>query len=215
MYKGLEKEERQKSKGVLEPGFLSVYIPQAIFGNAFTILMFYIGYYHGDFILPTTQKFHLSARLAYALCCSFPMVLSLYAGIEGIVIKRVTTGPVNPLAGEEHLIQVDKNYLSNTLEQFVAGLTLMLTVAAYTDSSQVLRLLPVYSFVFTLSRVLFRIGYGMDPLYRAVGMIMTFVSNYIMIGMVLYYSWTKGLSAVLLGHSLQSTDCGSLDHQEL
>ena len=218
MDKDLQKEDGQKSKGLLEPGVLKIFIPQRIFGLIFTTLAFYIGYYHGDFILPTTkgnESLHLSARLAYALCSSLPMLLSLYAGIEVVSIKRGLTGAVNPLAGNESLVQVHKNYLSNTLEQFVVGLTLMLTVAAYTDSPQVLRLLPVYSFVFTVSRVLFWIGYRMSPFYRIIGMSATFISNYIMMGMVLYYSWTKGLSAVLLGQSLQSTSPGSLDHQEL
>ena len=82
------------------------------------------------------------------------MLLSLFAVIAMVGNKRALSGAVNPLSGNEGLVQVDKNYISNTLEQFAVAVTLMLTVAAYTDSVQVLRLLPVYSIVFTFSRIL-------------------------------------------------------------
>ena len=55
--------------------------------------------------------------------------------------KRALTGAANPLSGNGHYVQVHKNYTTNTLEQFVVGVTLMLIIAAYTDNPQVLRLL--------------------------------------------------------------------------
>lgn len=213
------KDNEQRSKGIFDPGFFPIFTLQGILGLTFTLLSFYIGYYHGDFILPAlttpaNANMHLSARLAYALCSSLPMLLSLYAGIEVISIKRACTAAVNPLAGNESLVQVDKNYLSNTLEQFVVSLTLMLTIAAYTDSPQVFRLLPVYSTVFMLGRIFFWIGYRISPFYRTVGMSTTFVSSYIMFGIVFYYSWTRGLAS-LLGSKAPTNGTDSVGHQEL
>ena len=82
------------------------------------------------------------------------MILSLFAGIQMVKSMRATSAAVNTLSGHKDIIQVDKNYVSNTLEQFMIALTLMLTVAVYTDSLQVLRLLPVYSVLFAVGRFL-------------------------------------------------------------
>ena len=217
MEKDSLKKDHQNSKGVLEPSVMPIFIPQGIFGMLFTSISFYIGYYHGDFILPTTGagNMHLSARLAYALCCSFPMLLSLYAGVQVIGTKRALTGAVNPLAGNERLVQVDKNYLTNTLEQFVLGLTFMLIVAAYADSPQVLRLLPLYSAVFMIARISFWVGYSISPFYRTTGISMSFCSSYIMLGMISYYTWTKGPAAVLGNTLLLSETIQPQGHQEL
>lgn len=208
--------DSKRSRGLFDPGIFPIFITQAMSGLIFTTVSFYIGYYHGDFILPASETAgaHLSSRLAYALCCSVPMLFSLYAGILVVATKRGLTAAVNPLAGNEHVVQLHKNYLANTLEQFVVGLTLMLIIATYTDSPQVLRLLPVYSTVFTTSRIFFWIGYSISPFYRTVGMSIGFQSTFILLGMVFYYSWTKGLPAVLENTQLLG---GShpLEHQEL
>ena len=215
-----EPGDNQKSKGLLDCNVFPVFVAQGMFGAIFTILSFYIGYCHGEFILPTINtldsgSFLLSARLAYAICCSLPMLLSLFAGIEIISLKRALTGAVNPLSGNEHYVQVHKNYTTNTLEQFVVGLTLMLIMAAYTDNPQVLRLLPVYSFVFTVSRILFWIGYNIHPLYRTIGMSGSFISTFIMFGMAIYYCWTNGLAAVLGYQQSVLNYSSQVGHQEL
>ena len=197
-----EKSQKKRSRGLLDPGKLQIFLPQVLLGATFTILSFYVGYYHGEFILPSSNaalesRIHLSSRFAYAICCSLPMLLSLFAGIKRVAIKRAQTGAGDPLSGNEHFVQVHKNYTTNTLEQFVLGLSLMLIIAAYTDNPQVLRLLPVYSFVFTFGRIVFWVGYSIGSIYRAVGMIANFTSSNIMLGMALYYSWTSGLAALL------------------
>ena len=212
-------QETEKSKGVLERDICPIFVAQALFGLTFTTLSFYIGYYHGEFILPMTnimpeKSASISARLAYAICCSLPMLLSLFAGIEMISLKRALTGAVNPLSGNEHYVQVHKNYTTNTLEQFVVGLTLMLIIATYTDNPQVLRLLSVYSFVFTVNRILFWIGYSIYPLYRTIGMSGSFMSTFVMFGMAIYYSWSNGLAGVLSYQQLLNYS-SQIGHQEL
>ena len=104
-------------------------------------------YCHPLIIIPG-RKIHLSNQFVYATSCSFPMLLSLLAGIKRITMKQAQTRATDSLSGNEHFVKLHKNYTTNTLEQFVVGLTLMLIIAAYTDNLQVLRLLSVYSFVF-------------------------------------------------------------------
>ena len=110
-------------------------------------------------------------------------------------MKRRLSDAVNPLSGHENLFQVEKNYLTNTLEQLAIGLTLMLIIATYTENLQVLRLLLVYSIVFTIGRLLFRIGYRKSHhcAYRETGMSMNYGSTFIMISIVTYYVCTRGL----------------------
>ena len=189
----------ERKKGLNDPKVWAIWFPQVCVGFSCTFLSFYIGYYHGDFILPTLSisqdgRVDLSTRLVYALRCSFPMLVTLIAGILVIGAKRGLTDAVNPLSGNEGLLLVDKFYLSSTLEQFVVGLTLMLIIATYTDSPQVLRLLPVYSVVFTVGRILYRIGYSYHGMYRAAGMSMNLGAMYVMIITAAYYVCTRGLT---------------------
>ena len=191
--------------GICNPKVSRIWFPHVAVGFSFVLLSFYTSYYHGDFILPTAvassqlgdRVDFLSARLAYALRCSFPMLITLIAGILIIGTKRGLTAAVNPLSGNEGLLFVDKQYLSNTLEQYVVGLTLMLTVATYTESPHVLRLLPAYAFVFTIGRVLFRIGYSFHGMYRACGMSMNLGGMYVMIVVAAYHLFTGGLTGGL------------------
>ena len=107
-------QETEKSRGVFEHDIYPIFIPQALTGLVFTALSFYIGYYHGEFILSTINcntpqtgtSASISSRLAYAICCSLPMLLSLFAGIQMTAMKRALTGAANPLSGNEHYVQI-------------------------------------------------------------------------------------------------------------
>lgn len=210
---------RERPRGLYDPNIRKLFLPQLLAGLTFTTTIFYIGYYHGGFILPTTQSseniLDLNFRLSYALRCSFPMILSLLAGIVATSVKRRLSDAINPLSGHENLVQVEKNYLANTLEQLAVGLSLMLIMATYAESTQVLRLLPVYSVAFTLGRLLFRIGYRKTNYcaYRETGMSLNYGSTFIMMCIVVYYVCTRGISYGLPGFYwtrtliIQSTHC--------
>ena len=188
---------KERKHGFFEPSIRRLFVPQLVFGLIFTIICFYLGYYHGGYILSSESRSHdLHFRLFYALRCTFPMLLSLFVGIMVTMVKRRLSVAVNPLSGHENLVLIDKNYLTNTVEQLVLGVMLMLITATYTDSPQVLRLLPIYSILFVIGRVLFRIGYRKTNhcAYRETGMSMNLSSTIIMIGMVAYYFCMKGLS---------------------
>ena len=192
-------------KGICDPKVGAIWFPSVGLGFSFTLLSYYTSYFHGDFILPAGESVELSARLAYALRCSFPMVISLLVGILIIGAKRAFTDAVNPLSGNDGPLLVDKLYLSNTLEQFVVGLTLMLTIATYAETPQVLRLLPAYSFVFTVGRVLFRVGYSYHGMYRSLGMSMNLGAVFVMVIVAAYYVCTGGLTSGLgLSHVQQA-----------
>lgn len=189
---------RERPRGLRDPNIRRLFLPQLLAGLSLTATIFYIGYYHGGFILPVNSENipDLNSRLSYALRCSFPMILSLFAGIVVTSVKRRLSDAINPLSGHENIVQVEKNYLANTLEQLAVGLTLMLIVATYAESTQVLRLLPVYSMMFMLGRLLFRIGYHKTNYcaYRETGMSINFGSTFIIVFIVVYYVCTRGIS---------------------
>lgn len=187
---------RERRHGFYEPSIRKVYLPQLAFGLVFTASCFLIGYYFGGFILPTENHgLDLNFRITYALRCSFPMLLTLFVGILMTSIKRRLSDAVNPLSGHENLVQIEKNYLTNTVEQLLLGFTLMLITATYADSAQVLRLLSVYSYLFTIGRLLFRVGYRKTNhcAYRETGMSINLGSTLIMIIIVAYYFCVKGV----------------------
>lgn len=187
---------RERRHGYYEPSIRKLYLPQLALGLIFTASCFCIGYYFGGFIL--TMESHgldLNFRISYALRCSFPMLLTLFVGILMTSIKRRLSDAVNPLSGHENLVQIEKNYLTNTVEQLILGFTLMLIIATYAETAEVLRLLSVYSYLFTIGRLLFRVGYRKTNhcAYREVGMSMNLGATFVMIAIVAYYFCVKGI----------------------
>lgn len=184
--------------------FLPLFLLQSVIGILTVHIALYIGYYHGDFI-PVPSSMDIASRLAFGLRCSLPMVMVLLGSITLVMSKRAISAAVNPLSGNEGMVELEKNVVANTVEQFAMGFPLMMIAATYLDSPQTLKLLPIYSFLFVLSRILFRIGYGIKPRLRSVGMSMTLYATTIMFGVVIYFMLSKGLLYGLQERTLDST----------
>ena len=193
---------------------------QYILGIGSTLLFAYLAYYHVDFIpvpvaasLSDTNTVELSVRLSYALRCTFPMVLVLFVGVALVGNKRALTDAINPLSGNENMVQVEKNFLTNTLEQFVISFAMMMIVASISETPQQLKLLPIYATMFVVARVVFYFGYRVHPLYRTVGMSSSFAALYILFGFAACSFWTKGL-VMELGNN-PNPNSGIFDKTEL
>ena len=63
----------------------------------------------------------LSARMLVALkCCCIAALFCLFGGVEAVAHERLQSAAFDPLAGQETTrLRVNKQYLQNTLEQFV------------------------------------------------------------------------------------------------
>lgn len=90
-------------------------------------------------------------------------------------------------------MQVDKNFLQNSLEQLFLSFPILLIATAYFDTPEMMKIIPLYSFTFIFGRVAFRVGYGLGPKYRSMGMITNLVSFWILVTIVVYLMFTKGL----------------------
>ncbi len=122
------------------------------------------------------------------------MILVFMWAVHSVARGRVNSAAIDPLAGMDHLIQLQKNFLSNSVEQFLITFVLIMVVATYVEEDKDMVFIPLTVINFVVARILFRVGYGIGPDYRGVGMIMTFVPTVIMACGCGYAMLTKGVS---------------------
>ena len=121
------------------------------------------------------------------------MVLALGWSIMAVGYGRAHSAAINPLSGNDHLIQLQKNFLSNTMEQLLVALLGLVVFASYVEEMKYMKLVPPFVVNFVIARILFRIGYGIHPDYRGFGFIMTSFPTAILIVVDTYMLVTKGV----------------------
>lgn len=183
-----EKRKREKER----KAFLPVFLAQFVLSLAVSTGVLYGGYYNCDSIpFPKSGEFG-DKMTYYARCCVFPCAVTLFFAIIGVINKRVKTrGAENPLGGMEHKITTEKNVLANTVEQTLLFLMTSFVLTTYLEASE-MRILPVYSILWLIGRILFSIGYGVHPKYRTFGMVINLLSTSFFIGVVGYLMYTRG-----------------------
>lgn len=154
--------------------------------------IFYFGYYHFQPLLPLPVENDFSNKLLHVMYCSILPCCTFLFAINGVLKKRRTESVVNPLSGREHLLQMEHNFAQNTLEQLVVFLISTAILATYLVGEQ-LKLVALNAIVFTVGRILFRIGYGIHPKYRGVGVVCSFTGQLVILSLCVYYIYTKGI----------------------
>lgn len=184
---GEDKRTWQEQRKALLPGLAA----QAMLALLVIAGVLYGGYYLCDSI-PTPKSPALEGKMTYLIrCCVYPCVLVLCWSILVVSNKRGSTPAVNPLAGKEHLLQLEKNILMNTVEQSLLFLMICLVLATYLEGSE-LRILPLYSILWVTGRISFTIGYRVNPKYRTFGMATTFIPGLFFLGVIPYLIYTRG-----------------------
>ena len=120
------------------------------------------------------------------------MVVALMWSIMAVARARVRSAAINPLSGNDHLIQLHKNFLSNTMEQLLVAFLSLIIFTSYIEEMKYMRLVPPFVVNFVVARILFRIGYGIHPDYRGFGFVMTSFPTAIVIMTDAYLLLTKG-----------------------
>lgn len=171
-----------------------VFVIELVLAVAVTFLVMYGGYYWTNFVaVPASAD--ISPRLYYTLRCCFPTVMPLGFAIMNVIGKRVFNPKLaNPLYGNDGIMQVEKNFLQNSLEQFCLSVPVLFVAATYFDTPQLMKIIPLYSFTFVLGRIAFRIGYGIGPQYRSLGILINQFSFWILVTIVVYLMFTKGFN---------------------
>lgn len=204
-----ENEKKEFEKQL--KAFLPYLLIQLLLSVTTTIVIFYGGYYYCPFIpVPSSDDF--SDKLVYSLRCSFAPVVLLVVAIAMVGFGRVRNLSINPLAGYDRLVAVQKNYLTNTVEQIITFCLLTLVLITYLTGEE-MRLVPLYATAFVVGRVIFRIGYGIHPNHRAWGVWINFLSNYLIVGLIAYFMYTRGvffqLDTTMRSTSTVSTETGA------
>jgi hypothetical protein len=113
----------------------------------------------------------LAARMPVALkCCALAALFCLFGGVEAVAHERLQSAAFDPLAGHETTrLRVNKQYLQNTLEQFVLFAVGLFGLAAYSDSGGEMRAVIATTVVWIAFRFAFWIGYHRSAAMRGMG----------------------------------------------
>ena len=155
------------------------------------MLVFYGGLYQWPSLVPVPKSNVFDAKAAYTLRCMLPPLLVLTFAIVKVAIMRFLGYAKNPLGGQEELLQKDKNFLQNTLEQLALYVLTTAVLMSYLECEE-MRVIPLYSFLFFVGRILYRIGY---PNHRTFGFAMTIFPSTYLGGLALYFMATRGFAA--------------------
>jgi hypothetical protein len=120
---------------------------------------------------PLAGMEELSARMLVALkCCCTAALFCLAGGVEAVAHERLQSAAFDPLAGHETArLRVNKQYLQNTLEQFVLFAAGLFGLAAYSDSGGAMRTVIATTAVWIAFRFAFWIGYHRSAAMRGMG----------------------------------------------
>ena len=127
-------------------------------------------------------------RLIVVLRCHAVAAVTLLAGIQAVAAQRGRTAAMDPIAGagcESRGMQIHARYSQNTLEQLVIFVLTTGALSTFLDAGSI-HFVPILTGAFVLGRVLFWVGYLVDPVYRTPGMAINFMVNGLSLVYVLY-----------------------------
>lgn len=122
-------------------------------------------------------------RIAFALRVNVLALVPYFVMLISIGNSRFLSDAIDPTRKAENLAQqIDGRVADNTLQQNFVFAIASLGLATVLKPGQ-LQVIWACAVVFCLARVVFWIGYRLDPLFRAPGMSAT---AYLNLGMILY-----------------------------
>lgn len=128
----------------------------------------------------------IEGRLAYALKWAAVAALPFFAMLVAIGNARFFSAAIDPTRGaEDRAMLVNGRVADNTLQQLALFLIGSLGLAATLPADRI-RLVGAAAIVFVACRILFWIGYRIDPPYRAFGFAST---AYLNLGLLLGTLW--------------------------
>jgi uncharacterized MAPEG superfamily protein len=129
-------------------------------------------------LLPAPEGLDLAAdRIAYAARCLALAAVPLFAMFAAVGNARFLGEAIDPTRGlESRKMQIDGRVADNSFQQFVLFTAGSLGLAAGLSPGR-MNLILAAAIVFVAARLLFWIGYRIDPLYRAFGFAATAYLN--------------------------------------
>jgi hypothetical protein len=126
-------------------------------------------------------------RIVFTLQLNLFAMLPLFVALAVVGNNRFFSDAIDPLRhAENRRIEINGRVADNTLQQNFVFLIGTLALCTYLSSGSI-KLIPALVIVFILARIIFWVGYRIDPLYRAPGMAATSYMNVGIILAVLYF----------------------------
>jgi len=148
-----------------------------IVGALFAITFFYLFYYIKPY--PINNMLSFNDRLIFTLQWNVFPFLTLLLGIMTVASKRFFSPSIDPMAGkEDEVMKIHIRYVDNTFQQVVIFLFMSVCLTTFLRGES-MRIIPILAILFTIGRIAFWIGYLKNPLYRAPGMFVTEMVNYL------------------------------------
>ena len=128
----------------------------------------------------------VAGRLVYALSANVFAIVPFIIMLIAIGNERFFSSAIDPTRHAESLgMEIDGRVADNTLQQNFVFLIVTLMLATLIPF-QYLQLIWALALVFAVARLIFWLGYRINPLYRAPGMAATSYMNLFVIIYVLY-----------------------------
>lgn len=138
------------------------------------------------FVIPDRQIL-LDERLAYAAKWTLLPAMCIILGIGKIAYQRYFSDAIDPTVQvNNRKLTIWRQYTQNTFEQ---AFLYVIGAAAFAPITPQywLRLIPIIAILFVVGRILFAIGYLINPSYRSPGFGMTFYPIVLLYGMSIYF----------------------------
>lgn len=150
-----------------------------------------VAYKYGKFI-PVPSGLDVATKLGYTA-----KWLLLPSASVLLAVMNVGRGrgqfKVWPLSGKEHLLELQKNICTNTIEQCCVFSFGLLALGATVQTPEQMRFIPTAAMLFLLGRILFMVGYSIRPEYRGFGMSINFALDFFTLGAGAYLMCKYGL----------------------
>ena len=111
-----------------------------------------------------------SEKMEFAARYWFIGLFWLYFTTHIVVFRRFVCKAINPLSGNDDLVEESVNINTNSIEQFIQNVVAQICIIANLEGGKVIQVIPMMNVFFLLGRICFWFGY---PKYRAFGMTMT------------------------------------------
>jgi len=122
------------------------------------------------------------ARVIFTLRMNVFAAIPLFFGIISVSNNRFSSEAIDPLRhAEDRITVINGRFVDNTLQQSFLFFVGSLALSTFLDAHSI-KLISAFTLVFVLARIIFWIGYRIDPLYRAPGMAAT---SYLNMGVIL------------------------------
>ena len=182
-----EKDSREGQNPLVKPTNKLLFLILTLLGWGLSGSTLYAAFHHGSF-LPIPSSFSVATKLGYTLKWLLLPTFSVFLAINESGMAR-GKHDAHPLAGKDHLFQLQKNVLMNTIEQYCLFALPLLALGASVQTAEQLRLIPALCVLFFVGRILFRIGY---PNKHGLGYSMNFALVLFIFGANIYYIYKYG-----------------------